>query len=401
MWLFILAVLLLGAGWSMNYFFAKEGVLRLEAGKAKTLVTDAAAHNEDTTTSKDLGFIITLDSLSIRSHIPEFEIKLWKRDSMPANPHAQQTTAPKALVGVFPLEPMKINKIEDTDLRFRLKAFYPNFEFAYEYPSNRDTIKPRAPGITVELKTKEGTPIVTLRSDQPGKHTVGDIVSLGASLTYYWTLPSDSLKAIAGDTKKPGNKILFSGSDNRVFFVINGTIEEKKLEEKLFYKMPEQDSVGFTILYSFPDAGLLQAVPSSRGTEVLNPVAHVEIWKEGEGYRDAFVYPETRARISGGFDIPGSVYKLGMGVVKESEIRYCDCKVSIQQDSLHAPVSLAFLSGKSQSFRGYRFSPTECLKGSPEILTLQITKRPGQTLILLGFIMAGIALLLLFVRKKG
>ncbi len=398
-WLFFISVILLGAGWSINYFFAKEGVLRLEAGKAKTLVTDVVAHNEDTSTSKDLGFIITLDSLSIRSHTPEFEIKLWKRDSMPANPHAQQTTAPKALVGVFPLEPMKINKIEDTDLRFRLKAFYPNFEFAYEYPSNRDTIKPRAPGITVELKTKEGTPIVTLRSDQPGKHKLGDIVSLGASLAYYWELPIDSLNTIAGDTKIPGNKILFSGADNKVFFVMNGTIEEKKLEEKLFYKMPEQDSVGFTILYSFPDAGLLQAVPSSRGTEVLNPVAHVEIWKEGEGYRDAFIYPETRARISGGFDIPASVYKLGMGVLKESEIRYCDCKVSIQQDSLHPPVSLIFLSGQSQSFRGYRFSPTECLKGSPEILTLQITKRPGKTLLLFGFIIAGIAFLLLFVKK--
>ncbi len=401
MWLFIVAVTLIGVGWSINYFYAREGILRLEAGKAKTLVTDAAPHNDDRTASKDLGFIITLDSLSIRSHTPEFEIKLWKRDSMPANPHAQQSSAPKALVGAFPLEPMKINKIEDTDLRFRLKAFYPNFEFAYEYPSKRDTIKPRAPGITVELKTKEGTPIVTLRSDQPGKHTVGDIVSLGASLTYYWALPPDSLKAIAGDIKKPGNKILFSGSDNRVFFVIKGTIEEKKLEEKLYYKMPEQDSVGFTILYSFPDAGLLQAVPSSRGTEVLNPVAHVEIWKEGEGYRDAFIYPETRARISGGFDIPSSLYKLGMGAVKESEIKYCDCMVSIQEDSTHAPVTLTFLAGKSQNYQGYRFSPTECLNGAPEILTMQITKRPGKTLILLGFIMAGVSLLLLFGRKKG
>ena len=177
-WLFIIAAILIGSGWSINYFFAREGVLRLEAGKAKTLVTDAAVPKDDTTTSKDLGFIITLDSLSIRKHTPEFEIKLWKRDSMPANPHAQQVSAPKVLVGAFPLEPMKINKIEDTDLRFRLKAFYPNFEFAYEYPADRDTIKPKAPGITLELKTKEGTPIVTLRSDQPGKHTVGDIVSL-------------------------------------------------------------------------------------------------------------------------------------------------------------------------------------------------------------------------------
>ena len=398
-WLLLIAAILIGAGWSINYFYAREGILRLEAGKAKTLVTDAAVAKDDSTATKDLGFIITLDSMIIRRHTPEFEIKLWKRDSMPANPHAQQISAPKELVGAFPLEPMKINKIEDTDLRFRLKAFYPNFEFAYEYPTDRDTIKPKAPGITLELKTKEGTPIVTLRSDQPGKHIVGDIVSLGASLNYYYELPPDSLKAKAFDPLKPGNKIFFSGADNKVFFVFDGLVEEKKLEEKMFYTMPDQDSVGFTILYSFPDAALLQAVPSSRGTEVLNPVAHVEIWKEGEGYRDAFIYPETRSRISGGFDIPGSLYKLGMGTVKESEIKYCDCMVSIQEDSTHAPVSLAFLAGKSQNYRGYRFSPTECLNGSPEILAIQISRKPGKTLLLLGFILAGIALILLFVKK--
>lgn len=373
--------------------------MRLEAGKAKTLVTDASAHKQDTSASKVPGLIIMLDSLEIQSHTPEFEIKLWRSDTMPANPHAPQTTGPKELIGAFPLEPMKINKIEDTDLRFRLKAFYPNFEFAYEYPADRDTIKPKAPGITLELKTKEGTPIVTLRSDQPGKHILRDIVSLGASLEYYWKLPSDTLKAIAAETYKTGNKILFAGSDNKVFIVFDGLIEEKQLEEKLFYKMPGQDSTGFTILYSFPDAGLLKAVPSSRGTEVLNPVAHVEIWKEGEGYRDAFVYPETRVRLNGGFEIPGTGYKLGMGTVKESEIKYCDCMVSIQEDSTHAPVTLTFLAGKSKNYHGYRFSPIECLNGSPEILTMQISRKPGKTALLLGFILAGIALVLLFVKK--
>ena len=399
MWLFIIAAILIGAGWSINYFYAREGSLRLEVGKAKTLVTDADAYKKDTSSSKDLGFIITLDSLAIRSHTPEFEIKLWKSDTMPANPHAPQSSGPKELIGTFPLEPMKINKIEDTDLRFRLKAFYPNFEFAYEYPADRDTIKPKAPGITLELKTKEGTPIVTLRSDQPGKHTLRDIVSLGASLDYYWKLPSDTLKAIAAETHKTGNKILFSGADNKVFFVFDGLIEEKQLEEKLFYKMPGQDSTGFTILYSFPDAGLLKAVPSSRGTKLLNPVAHLEIWKEGEGYRDAFVYPETRVRLNGGFEIPGTGYKLGMGTVKESEIKYCDCVVSIQEDSTHAPVPLTFLAGKPQNYQGYRFSPTECLNGSPEILTMQISRKPGKNLFLLGYVMAGMALLLFFFKK--
>ena len=161
----------------------------------------------------------------------------------------------------------------------------------------------------------------------------------------------------------------------------------------------DRDSTGFTILYSFPDAGLLKAVPSSRGTEVLNPVAHVEIWKEGEGYRDAFVYPETRVRLNGGFEIPGTGYKLGMGTVKESEIKYCDCVVSIQEESTDAPVALTFLAGKSKNYHGFRFSPTECLNGSPEILTMHISRKPGKTLLLLGFMVAGVAFLLLLFKK--
>gem|GEM_PF-1225202 len=397
-WFFFIAVILLGAGWGINYFFAREGILRLEAGKPKTLVTGGAANSDKQQVSNGLGFIITLDSLEILSHTPVHEIQLWKSDTMPANPHAPLGSGPKELVSTFPLEPMKINKIEDTDLRFRLKAFYPNFEFAYEYPARKDTIKPKAPGITLELKTKEGTPVVTLRSDQPNKNKLGDIVSLGAALVFYWELPADSLKQMSDDHEASGNKIVFAGADSKLYFLFNGTIAEKELKENLFYAMPDQDSVGFTILHCFPDAAMLKAVPSSKGTAILNPVAHVEIWKEGEGYRDAFIYPETRTRRSGGFDIPGSGYKIGMGTIKASSIKYCDCHISVQKDSTLAAESLSFASGKPQHRYGYRFTPLECSQDIPEVVTMQITRTPGKGMMIIGTVLAAIALLLLFIR---
>ncbi|HSF89171.1 MAG TPA: hypothetical protein VLA46_07120, partial [Saprospiraceae bacterium] len=62
---------------------------------------------------------------------------------------------------------------------------------------------------------------------------------------------------------------------------------------------------------------------------------------------------------------------------------------------------LTFLAGESQNYSGYRFTPTECLNGTPEILTMQITKKPGKTLFLLGFLVAGAALLLLLFKKSG
>ena len=97
------------------------------------------------------------------------------------------------------------------------------------------------------------------------------------------------------------------------------------LKEGTFYKMPGLDTVGFTVLYSFPDYAYLKAVPSTNGEDMLNPVAHIEVWKEGEGYRDAFIYPEKRGRKGGVYAIPGSDHKIGLGEIEAKALKHCDC----------------------------------------------------------------------------
>jgi hypothetical protein len=395
-------ILILLAGLALNHFYGQKGKLLLEAGKENTLIT-----NQDTTSGGDssapkLGLAITLDTVILKPHTPEYELRLLKRDTTVAAHHgAMSGSTFSTLTGVFPLEQMKIRVVEKTDLRFRLKEFYPNFEFAYEYPANRDSIAAKAPGITLELKTREGTPIVTLRSDQPNKNKLGDIVSLGASLFFYWDIPMDSIKAIADDHSKPGNKIVFSGADHKIFFILNDSITEKPLQEKTFYAMPGQDSVGFTIIYCFPDIALLKAVPSTRGTDLLNPVAHVEIWKEGQGAIDAFVYPESRVRKGGEFEIPGSVYRIGLGIDPAKEMPYCDCSISARKDGSETPEVISFVSGKSMMYKGYRFRPVKCLAGVPGKVTMEIEKMPGRNLVIGGIIVAVLAIFLMLFRKKA
>jgi len=398
--LFILAGLaFLLAGFAITYFYGQKGVINLEVGKINSLKIDSNASDGADQSATGLGLAITLDSLRIHPYTPEYEINLWKKETTSSHAKSSSGTSSTSLVGVFPMEPMKITKIDTTDLRFRLKEFYPNFQFSYQYPSVRDTIKPRAPGITLELKTKEGLPIVTLRSDQPKKHLLGDIVSLGASLEFYWNIPIDSVKEIAVNNVKGVNKIVFSGADTTIYFLLEDSISTQPLNENVFYTLPGQDSTGFTVLFCYPDVALLKAVPSSKGNEMTNPVAHVEIWKEGGNAIDAFLYPETRGRKGGDFEIPASDYKLGLSVNKEKAKKHCDCTISVQKDSSVKSDILTIVSGKPVMYHGYRFSPVECSDRFPGGVIMEIGYMPGRTPIIIGLLLTGIALLL-FLSKR-
>ncbi len=399
--LFVCSFLLLFAGAGVNHLFRLKGVLHLETGKEKNLTVTNLQSSNPVQKDDDLGFILTLDSLKIQPHTPRYEIVLWKKDTTAVSPHSPGKPLTNNLVDRFSLEPMKIRKIERTDFRFRLKEFYPNFEFAYQYPEDRDTIEPRAPGITLELKTIEGNPIVTLRTDQVNKHTLGDIVRLGASLVFYWDISPDSINAMALDKENTENKIVFSGVNNKVFFILNGRIDEQPLKEKVFYKMPGTDSTGFTIIHCFPDISFLKAVPSSRGTELLTPVAHIEIWRPGESSIDAFVYPETRTRKGGEFEIPGSDYKLGLKTDQENETKFCDCSISFLEKGSEVTEKLTFNLGKSKRYQGYRFSPVECKEGVPGKITMEIVRNPGRTFIFLGFLMGAFAVLISIFRVRS
>lgn len=396
----MIGVIALLAGYGLDYFQAQKGRIRLETGKENTLVT-----SQDTTGGKDSsatrpGFAITLDSLHIRPHTTAYQIKLMKRDTASFDHASMGNNISSTLVGLYPLEPMKNTVVDNTEYRFRLKEFYPNFEFAYEYPENRDSIQPKAPGITLELKTKEGTPIVTLHTKLPNKNKLADLVSLGASLAFYWEIPMDSVRAMAADRTEHGNRIVFSGADHRIFFIVNDSISEQPLTEKSFYKIPGQDSAGFTIIYCFPDMALLKAVPSTRGTALLNPVAHVEIWKEGQGAQDAFVYPESGPRKGGEFEIPGSGYLIGLGIDQEKEVKYCDCHVSIRDGGSETAEIVSMSSGKSVNYKGYNLRPVECRVGNPGKVILEIQKKPGRILMISGVLLAVFAILLMILRRK-
>lgn len=397
--LFLGGFLLLIAGVGLNYFLGAKGEVRLDQGKANII-----SAVRDTSRSSDFGdeqgFTITLDSLTIQPYTPEYEIQLWRKDTTSANPHSLTSGTARTRIDQFSMEPMQIRKVEKTDLRFRLKAFYPNFEFAYEYPVNRDTIEPKAPGITLELKTREGSSIVTLRTDQPNKHKLDDIVSLGASLSFFWDMSPDSIKTMVTVPGNKANKIVFSGADGKVYFILGDKVEEQPLKEKIFYTMPGTDSVGFTILYCFPDIAFLQAVPSSRGTELLNPVAHVEIWRLGGPATDAFIYPETRVRKGGDFEIPDSDYKLGMGLDLDHARKYCDCIVSLQRGEGLESKSLEFKSGNTRSYKDFRFTPYECSAGLRKMVVMKMVQVPGNNLVIAGFGFGILAILLWFLKRK-
>jgi hypothetical protein len=378
---FLLAgAIILLSGLALNYFMGMKGELLLVAGEARTLVAGGGINSPQDSTHKTLGMQVTLDSLRIEPYTPEFEILVFGPDTTKST--SGLSTGP--VIDRFPLELMKIRQVGETDFYFRHKELYPNFQFSYEYPVNRDTIAPNAPGITLELKTKEGTPIVTLRTDVPNKHTLGDIVSLGAPLFFFWKTSVDSIKAMVNKEGKRENKVVFSGSDQLIFFMHEDTIIEQPLKEGTFYTMPGQDTVGFKVMFNFPDYAYLKAVPSTKGTEILNPVAQVEVWKAGEGYREAFLYPARRGRKMGDFAIPGSDYKLGLGEIREKAVKHCDCYLSLQADSSQAPKALTLESGKAGTLKGYRFTPLECAEGSMEMARIGIARKPGNIQIILG-----------------
>ncbi len=396
--LLIAGLVLLGAGLLLNQYNGLKGEIKLQSGQKSYIKTGSGAGAVSDTVVSDLGLTITLDSLKMTAFTPLFEIKLSKKDTV-KTPSEYQPNPTYVDIGLYPLEQMKIRGIEKSDFRFRLKEFYPNFQFAYQYPSRRDTIEPRAPGITLELKTKEGSPIVTLRSDQPNKHLLGDIVSLGASLAFYWYMPMDSIKAIAAKNSTGGNKIIFSGSDSTIYSILKDSVTTQPLRENEFYNLPSHDSTGFTILFCYPDVALLKAVPSTKGSEMNNPVAHVEIWKEGGSAIDAFLYPETRGRKGGDFEIPTTDYKLGLSVNKEEARKHCDCTISVQKDSSKKAETLTLVSGQPVMSHGYKFSPVECKDGFPGVVIMEVSYLPGRIPIIISCILIGIAMFVYFLSR--
>ncbi|HLF63212.1 MAG TPA: hypothetical protein VI603_05655 [Saprospiraceae bacterium] len=405
----LISLMLIVAGVSINYFFGLRGTMLLTLGQGQS---DVYVDHHKAGIPADrvsLDFIIRLDSLSIEPHEQLYEIQLWRQDPSYSAFLAEGETPIPRRIAVFAAEQMKINKIRGTDFRFRLKELYPNFSFSYSYPEDTDTIQPKAPGIMLELKTAEGNAVVTLRSDVPNRDKLADILNLGAELEFHWDLPKDSLAAIRSNIEGSGNKILFSGSDRMVYYLFDGNIESRQLDNTSFYEIPGKAEMGFRMLHLFPDASYLQAIPKTEGNEFLNPVAKIEIWKHGQGYQEAFLYPDLKGRRGGQFQVPGTSYALTLGISQPHELQYTRSTLTLL-DPANDDIKTQTLTHRKAityrtdpyclSGRGHRFSQAAYDPQNPDNITIRISHQPGNAVFFCGSLLMIVAVGVMFLRKN-
>ena len=395
-WLLLAGVCLCIAGWTINHFTRQEGKILLQSGMTKKLIN---ADLTDTAAVDAAQISLTLDSVVVQPHTPEFEIISWLNAS-PDNPH-QTMGLPEGEeqpTDRYPLEIMKIHRLGETDYYFRVKDFYPNFEFAYSYPSDRDTLTAKAPGITLELQTPSGKSIVTLGQQKPYKNRLDDIVGLGTALVYFWNTDTDSLKkALLKSTA--GKTWVFLGEKQMVCRVSGDSLIEQPLSENTFYPTGDVDSVGFKVMFAFPDAAYLKAEPASKGTEVLNPVARVEIWKEGQGAAEAYLYPEGAGKKGGKYGVKGSGYTLGLSTLSETTLQHCSCNLMVRRNDASEEQQISLQGKRPVTVDGYTLKLKDCYQGH-QAVSLQVTRQKGSLLTILGLGVVVLAGFFYFSKRK-
>jgi hypothetical protein len=394
-WWLLAGIVLCLTGMGINHFTKQEGTIFLEQGKTKKLSVGSSA---DSTISAQNEITLTLDSVILHPHTPEFELLSWQ-DKAPVNPHdpnpvSEDTNEPDAR---YPAEPMKIYRLGETDFYFRLKDFYPNFEFAYTYPEKRDTLTPKAPGITLELHTPDGRPIVTLGRDKPYKHQLDDLVNLGATLIYFWNTNTDSLRLSLLQLQR--HTVVFLGEQNEMWIVRGDSISEQPLTEGHFYSTGESDTIGFTVKFAFPDAAFLKAEPSTRGDAFDNPVARVEIWKEGQSATEAYLYPESAGRKGGKFTVRETGYTLGLGTLKAVTLKHCACSLTVQKDTADTGTRIELKGNRKTSIYGYSLAVNDCLP-KQRVVSMQVIRRKGGIWLYGGYAFIIIAGLLYISNRK-
>ena len=359
-WLVLAGILLFLTGFLLDILLSQKGTLHLVLGMPVNEIRYHERPNTNDSLPGKLGFDVQLDSLQIVDFTPAYELQVREIDQDFSKQIHTSILPPSHLVEAFPLARMKIRKIEDTEYRFRLKQFYTDFAFQYTYPEIQDTIPPRAPGITLNLITPGKEEVVTLRSDKPNLRKLDDVVGFGCTLEFYWTIARDSLNRINPDSGTGPNKIVFVGKDKKVFLFFGEKSDSLPIENNRFYSIPGKDSIGFTILQSFPDARFLKAEPVSKSEKLLNPVAEVEVWKLGGGSQNIFLYPNAGGRHGGEWRVPGSNLVLTCALSHEALVNAATGRVSIT-DSLHqVDITKAANGAQILSYGGKKLSLSEC-----------------------------------------
>lgn len=397
-WLIWAGIMLFLTGLLLNMMLSKKGTMHLVLGMPLHQIQHPAQFKEKGDIPEALGFSLQLDSLRISTYNPSYELQVREVDQAFSQGIHTSLLSPSKLVEAFSFTPMRILKIRDTDYRFRLKQFYPDFSFQYSYPENTDTIPPRAPGITLNLVTPTKEEVVTLRSDKPNLRKLDDVVGFGCVLEFYWTISVDSLYRMEPDSGKMANKIVFVGKDRKVFLLFNGKTETLSFENNHLYTIPGKDSLGFTVLQSFPDASLLKAVPVSKSEKLLNPVAEVELWKLGGGSQNLYLYPNAGGHHGGEWRVPGSDLILTCSPSHEELVNVSTGFISII-DSVHQVNTPKILNGHQViSYGGKNFSLTECDQGGIWA-NISVWSSPGHYLKLSGMVMAVAAILGIWLQE--
>lgn len=375
-WLVLAGIMLFLSGMLLEYLSGVKGNAHLVLGIPARHFTVFRNQDQGDPIQKELAVSLQVDSIQLNDFVSSYELQVRQFDEE-TSPSIHSALPPSShLLSTFPLVPMEICKIGDTEFRFRLKQFYPDFIFQYSYPENRDTILPRAPGITINLQTPGKEEVVTLRSDQPKLQKLDDVVGLGYTIEFFWEIPDDILHVQKADTGLMERRIVFAGKEKKVFIRRNSNWDSMSMESNRFYSLPGSDSIGFTILQNFPDARWLKAVPGSKSEQLNNPVAEVEVWKMGGGAQSVFLYPARGSRPGGEWKVPGSNLQLTCNLSNKVITDACQCKMIIQ-DSVHGNNTYRWLHGSQQiQINGLRFRLTEC-DPSGIWSNFQVTSSPG------------------------
>ena len=332
-WLVLAGIMLLIAGFLLDLLLGKTGNVHLVLGMPSNPTLFSRDLQKSDAISRSV-VNLKIDSIQVEKDQPGYELQVREIDQEFSQSVHANMNPPSHLLAGFPLSPMKIQKVADTEFRFRLKQFYPDFTFNYNYPENRDTIPPNAPGITLNLITPDKEDVVTLRSDKPNLRKLDDVVGLGCGIYFFWTLSQDSVQQALSDTALDANKILLVGKDKKVYWFFDGKLDSTSLENK-YYAIPGRQGIGFTVLQVFPDARWLKAEPGTKSDQLLNPVAEVEVWKLGEGAQTLFLYPNAGGRHGGEWKVPGKSMVLTCAVDHKMVVDACQCKLNVHDTVQH------------------------------------------------------------------
>jgi ResB-like family protein len=391
-------------GFWVDYFYGFKGIIQLEIGESKNLVNVYDGHTNYVTDTTYLDFKIQLDTFSFQKYEPDYRIQIWKRNlTSEAQAHQAEVMAPvnipPEILTSLPLEPMKIHHIYGSDVYFRLREFYPNFQFEYSYPVDPDTIEAVDPGIVLDLKTSVGDANLQLLAYKEGQNKIADVVNIGAWLEFYWELPAEVAARIDNPKSAKTNRIIFAGKDRLIHNLIDGELTSEELETGKFYPFPNKVAEGFTVAHIFPDAAYLVATPASKGDELLSPVAQVEIWHKGQSGEKAYLYPGMGGRKSGSHVIPGTPYFLALESVKDMETKFYRSELSVLGANDEVVKKQSVLVNEPMLYDGYRFYQTDYNPDNPKYSGIGISHEPGLYPIYFGFFVLVFGCFLMFYRR--